>query len=320
MESTASLWPHVGASSKRCALPANLIRTHARVNGERWPRSRVSVRKSRGSCVAQRATYRYTSDMSNGQRSLEVFRVRTTTVIRLNRPEHRNAIDQSMATELLDAARTIADDESNRALVIAGAGKAFSAGGDVDYFRRCITDPEIDVKEEIGRQAEVLHSAIVALHNLPVPVIAAIDGPAVGGGFSLALAADYRIASPHAFMQCGFSRIAATPDAGMSWFLARLVGAPRSFSMLLEDARITAQEAHRAGLVDLISDEESSAYDAALEVADRWAQHSPHYLRTVKSLAQSSLSLLLVDQLRHEARGIVAAMDTPELHQRLGIG
>src|SRR4029079_17468495 len=128
-------------------------------------------------------------------------------------------------------------------LIITGAGQAFCAGGDVTWFRKGVESGEIDLPRDVRRGAEVLHQAIVDLRRIPFPVIGAINGPAAGAGFSLALACDIRIASSTAFFACAYGRIGASPDGGMTYFLPRVVGPSRALEILLNDPNMNAENA-----------------------------------------------------------------------------
>ena len=143
----------------------------------------------------------------------------------------------------------LADRAPLRALIVTGSGKAFCAGGDVTWFQKGVESAEIDLSSEVRRGAEALHAAIVDLRRIPYPVIAAINGPAAGAGFSLALACDTRIASESAFLACAYGRIGASPDGGMTYFLPRVVGPSRALELLLEDPNMTPPTALEEGLV-----------------------------------------------------------------------
>src|SRR5438046_2473543 len=127
------------------------------------------------------------------------------------RPDKLNPMSSQMIGELVDAFAWLANLAPLRALIITGAGKASSAGGDVNWFRRGVESHEIDLPSNVRRGAEVLHQAIVDMRRIPYPVIAAVNGPAAGAGFSLALACDIRIASEQAFFACAYGRIGASP-------------------------------------------------------------------------------------------------------------
>ena len=126
---------------------------------------------------------------------------------------------------------------------ITGEGRAFSAGGDVNWFRRGIEDPDADLVQEVRHGADVLHQAIVDFKRIPYPVIAAVNGPAAGAGFSLALMCDIRIASDRSFFACAYGRIGASPDGGMTYFLPRVIGPAAAAELMLEDPNLSAARA-----------------------------------------------------------------------------
>ena len=127
--------------------------------------------------------------------------------------------------ELTVAAGWLADQAPLRALIVTGAGeRAFSSGGDVNWFKGGLDDPDVDLPADVRRGAEVLHQAIVDFRRIPYPVIGAVNGVAAGAGFSLALMCDIRIASTDAAFVCAYGRIGASPDGGMTYFLPRVVG------------------------------------------------------------------------------------------------
>ena len=115
----------------------------------------------------------------------------------LDRPDSLNAMSPEMILELTLAAGWLADQAPLRALIVTGAGeRAFSSGGDVNWFKGGVDDPEIDLPANVRRGAELLHQAIVDFRRIPYPVVGAVNGVAAGAGFSLALMCDVRIASP----------------------------------------------------------------------------------------------------------------------------
>src|SRR6201999_4352130 len=113
----------------------------------------------------------------------------------LNRPDAFNAMSPEMIGELVVAMGWLADQGEFRALIVTGAGKAFCAGGDVTWFRKGIEDESVDISADVRRGAEALHTSIIDLRRIEQPVIAAVNGPAAGAGFSLALACDFRIST-----------------------------------------------------------------------------------------------------------------------------
>jgi enoyl-CoA hydratase/carnithine racemase len=230
----------------------------------------------------------------------------------LDRPDELNAMSPTMIAELAVVAQWLADRAPIRALVVTGSGRAFSAGGDVTWFRRGLDDPEADLVQSVRRGADVLHQAIVDFKRIPYPVIAAVNGPAAGAGFSLALMCDIRIASDAAFFACAYGRIGASPDGGMTYFLPRVIGPANAAELMLEDPNLTATDALERGLVSSVvpADELLAvATEKALELAAK----SPHYVRMVKTLIWESLDNSLADHLQLERHGIADSMGTEDL-------
>ncbi len=230
----------------------------------------------------------------------------------LDRPDELNAMSPQMIGELALIAPWLADRSGLRALVITGAGRAFSAGGDVTWFRRGLDDPDADLVASVRRGADVLHQAIVDLRRIPFPVIAAINGPAAGAGLSLALLCDLRIASDAAFLAVAYGRIGASPDGGMTYFLPRLIGPGKAVELMLEDPNLSAAEALERGLVSAVVPAAELA-DVAAAKARELAAKAPHYVRMAKSLLAASLDNSLADHLQLERHGIAESMGTADL-------
>jgi 2-(1,2-epoxy-1,2-dihydrophenyl)acetyl-CoA isomerase len=230
----------------------------------------------------------------------------------LDRPDAFNAMSPEMIGEMLVAFAWLADRAPLRALIVTGSGKAFCAGGDVTWFRKGVEDGELDLPSEVRRGAEALHSAIVDLRRIPYPVIAAVNGPAAGAGFSLALACDTRIASESAFFACAYGRIGASPDGGMTYFLPRVVGPSRALELLLDDPNMTAADALAEKLVsEVVAPDELAA--RARAKAEQLAEMAPHYVRMAKTLVGGSIEHTLTEHLQLERHGIADSMATEDL-------
>jgi 2-(1,2-epoxy-1,2-dihydrophenyl)acetyl-CoA isomerase len=230
----------------------------------------------------------------------------------LNRPDSFNAMSPEMLGELAGAMSWLADQNWMGALVITGAGRAFSPGGDVTWFEKGLEDPEVDLVAEVREGADRLHRAIIALERVPCPVVAAINGAAAGAGLSLALACDIRICSESASLVCAYGRIGASPDGGLTWFLPRMLGTGRAMEILLEDPDLSAWRALSLGLVsEVVSPEE--LVPRARETATRLAAKSPYYVKQVKELVHRSTDRTLAEHLDHEREGIAASMATADL-------
>jgi enoyl-CoA hydratase/carnithine racemase len=230
----------------------------------------------------------------------------------LDRPDAFNAMSPEMIGELTVAFGWLADRAALRALIVTGAGKAFCAGGDVNTFKEGVQSEEIDLPSEVRRGAEALHQAIVDLRRVPYAVIAAVNGPAAGAGFSLALACDTRIASESAFFACAYGRIGASPDGGMTYFLPRVVGPSRALEILLEDPNMSADEALAERLVtEVVPPDE--LLDRARARAEKLATRAPYYVRMSKYLTGQSIENGLTEHLQLERHGIADSMATEDL-------
>ncbi|MDX6626887.1 MAG: 2-(1,2-epoxy,2-dihydrophenyl)acetyl-CoA isomerase [Solirubrobacterales bacterium] len=230
----------------------------------------------------------------------------------LNRPDSFNAMSPEMIGELTTAFSWLADLAPLRALVLTGAGKAFSAGGDVNWFSKGVESEEIDLPSSVRRGADVLHQAIIDLRRIPYPVIAAVNGPAAGAGFSLALACDFRVAADSAFFAPAYGRIGASPDGGMTYFLPRVVGPSRALEILLDDPNMSAEDALAEGLVsEVVAADELP--EAARAKAAKLAAMAPHYVRMAKYLCGVSLENGIAEHLQLERHGIADSMATEDL-------
>jgi 2-(1,2-epoxy-1,2-dihydrophenyl)acetyl-CoA isomerase len=232
----------------------------------------------------------------------------------LNRPDSLNAMSPEMIEELAVAFGWFADIAPVRALIITGSARAFSAGGDVNWFKEGVESDQIDLPTSVRRGAEVLHQAIIDLRRIPYPIIAAVNGPAAGAGFSLALACDIRIASEEAFFACAYGRIGASPDGGMTYFLPRVIGPSKALELLLNDPNLDANAALEAGLVSEVV-AANELIDRANEKARKLAAKAPHYVRMAKRLVAVSLENSLADHLQLERHGIADSMATEDLRQ-----
>src|ERR1043165_1691662 len=177
-----------------------------------------------------------------------MIRTRTAgavTTITLDRPEKLNAFSGTMREDLLAA---LGEAEGN-VVVIPGAGRAFCAGGDVEFMGSL---QETDDVDRFRALLDAGRDVVVQIAAMEKPVIAAVNGVAAGAGCNLALACDYRIASPSAKFSESFVRIGLHPDWGGTWLLPRLVGTSRAFEMMATGRMVDADEALRIGLVDRV--------------------------------------------------------------------
>ncbi|WP_326536596.1 enoyl-CoA hydratase/isomerase family protein [Pseudorhodoferax sp.] len=233
--------------------------------------------------------------------------------ITLNRPDARNALSARMRREIASVVAQLRAGEDGkdldvRALVLQGAGGAFCAGGDV----KAMTTPRSAA--EIRHRIVDAHGWYDDLMNLEMPVIAAVRGPAYGAGLSLALAADFVLASPKASFCAVFARMGLIPDLGLLHVLPRLVGLQRAKEMVFSARPYGAQEARAIGLVhDIVED---AALDAAAQALARQFTHaSMAAIGIAKVLLNRSFETDCKTMGELEASGQGAAANTPAHHE-----
>jgi 2-(1,2-epoxy-1,2-dihydrophenyl)acetyl-CoA isomerase len=184
--------------------------------------------------------------------------------ILLNRPEALNAWNEQFGLDLLDGVRKVAEVDSIRALLITGAGRGFSSGADLKEQRGAGEDGRPDLS---ARLKEIYHPIITGLREMPKPVLSAVNGPAVGIGCSLALAADLIVAAKSAYFLLAFVNIGLVPDGGSTAFLPARVGYARAAEMAMLGERVPAAQALEWGLINRVVpyDELESESGALLE-------------------------------------------------------
>ena len=180
-------------------------------------------------------------------------------LVTLNRPEQLNAINVEMLDEFNDLFTRLSQDDAIRILIITGAGRGFCAGADLNdavahKHSEAFSDPENYLRLAQERYAAL----ILGLRRIPQPVIAAVNGAAAGGGFSMVLASDIRVATPEAYFVASFANIGLTGgELGTSYLLPRLIGVARSSEILLTGRKVRSEEAERIGLVNQIVTKEA---------------------------------------------------------------
>src|SRR5947207_3487322 len=171
--------------------------------------------------------------------------------IRFNRPEKMNAIGALTRKQLAESIKQAERDDAIRVLVLTGAGRAFSSGADVTEMVQ--GGAGMRTPEDVGNvlRGEYM-PMLMRLRTMPTPVIAAMNGPAVGIGASFALACDIRIATPEAYILEAFVNIGLAPDGGVSWLLPRLAGTGVAYEMFFTGKPLSAADAHRLGVINRI--------------------------------------------------------------------
>ncbi|HWX45885.1 MAG TPA: enoyl-CoA hydratase [Solirubrobacteraceae bacterium] len=219
--------------------------------------------------------------------------------VQLNRPEALNAWNKQLGLDLLAAVRLVAADDTVRAVVITGAGRAFSSGADLKDFGAELTpEGRPDVYKTL---TERYHPIMHAIRELPKPVVASVNGPAVGIGCSLALCCDLVLAAESAYFLLAFVNIGLVPDGGSSLFVPTRVGMARATEMAMLGERVPAEQALQWGLINrVLSNERLSAETAAL--AQRLAAGPTRSYAGAKRELNSWLYPRMAEQLELEAQ------------------
>jgi 2-(1,2-epoxy-1,2-dihydrophenyl)acetyl-CoA isomerase len=217
--------------------------------------------------------------------------------ILLNRPDALNAWNEQFGRDLLDAVTTVSEADSVRAVLITGSGRGFSSGADLKE-QRGSNDGELP--DLSARLKEVYHPIITGLREMPKPVVAAVNGPAVGIGCSLALAADLIVAAESAYFLLAFVNIGLVPDGGSTAFLPARVGYARAAEMAMLGERVPARQALDWGLInEVVSDDELE--DTSTALLDRLASGPTASYAGSKRLLNRRMYADLAGQLDAEA-------------------
>jgi len=233
--------------------------------------------------------------------------------ITLNRPTSFNAFNSEMIKEVVDAIEKCAKNVRIKVLIITGAGKAFCSGGDLKAAKEWSGDNRGDFFRQLTK---FFHRVILDIRMMPKPVIASINGSAAGGGFSLALACDLRIASDKATFRQAYTSVALVPDGGWTFHLPKLVGLGKASELIFLDKVLNAEEAEKLGLVNQVVSE-AKLKEATLEVAKRLARGPSLAFARAKALLNRALTSSLESQLENERQGIALSGETEDFREAL---
>ncbi len=234
--------------------------------------------------------------------------------VRLNRPEKMNALDPAMFDGLIEVGEALKSDPSVRAVVLSGEGRAFCAGLDFGSFQAMADAPkdrptgDVDLGRKEGRITNRGQQAAYVWREMPAPVIAAVHGVALGGGFQIALAADIRIVSPDVRMSVLEVRWGLIPDMTGTQLLPQVVGLDVAKELTFTGRMVEGEEAVRLGLATRVSE---TPLDDALALAREIAGKSPNAVRGAKALLNLAGTVSLADGFQAEERTIGALIGTP---------
>jgi 2-(1,2-epoxy-1,2-dihydrophenyl)acetyl-CoA isomerase len=232
--------------------------------------------------------------------NLTVDRKDGVAVITLNRPEKLNALSRELQLEMLAVCDEMRGDDEVRAVIWTGAGRGFCSGADLTGGPRERPEPRreemLDEFSWVGRQAK-------AVYGLDKPTIAAVNGVAAGAGMSLALACDVRVGTSQTRFKTVFIERNLSPDAGMTYFLPRIVGIGRAMDLVMTSRAVGGEEAYRLGLLDRFVDDDR-LMDEAMSLAQVFAAGPPMALAMAKRGLQNSLDATFEEQLKYEIKAI----------------
>jgi enoyl-CoA hydratase/carnithine racemase len=234
-----------------------------------------------------------------------------TLILTLSNPEFRNALGPEMYAAGVEALSVAESSADVRSVVITGANGIFSAGGNLQRLQNNRQLPP----EHQAQSIEGLHNWIEAIRTFPKPVIAAVEGPAAGAGFSLALACDMIVAARNSVFVMAYSSIALSPDGGGSWSLSRAVPRQLATELLMCGERISAERLQQLGVVNRLADA-GLALQQALELCEQLNARAPNALSSIKELLSDADGSSLNAQLARERNEFVKNLH----HPNAGIG
>ncbi len=238
-------------------------------------------------------------------------RDQAVATITLNRPQALNALTQELRADLRRELDAACSDPAVRAVVLTAAGRAFSVGQDLQEMKR-LEDAGHDMERLVMDEYMPIFRI---LRESPKPIVAALNGPAVGGGLSLALACDIRLATPKASLVAGFVKVGLSPDTGASFLLARSVGLAKALELCLTGDALSPEDARSLGLVRAVLDDPPAMLTAAKELARGLASGPNRALQEIRQVlyqaAEDSWEEVVAAELAAQVR-LGSSADHPE--------
>jgi enoyl-CoA hydratase/carnithine racemase len=218
-----------------------------------------------------------------------------TLILTISNPEFKNALGPDIYAAGVEALNAAENNPDIRSVVITGEGAIFCAGGNLQRLQANRREaPEVQ-----AQSIEGLHNWIDSIRTYPKPVIAAVEGPAAGAGFSLVLACDFVVAADNAVFVMSYSTVALSPDGGGSWALARALPRALASELLMTGERIGPRRLHDLGLVNRVT-APGEALAQALQLADNLNARAPNALASIKELINDAAGNTLNQQLARE--------------------
>jgi len=241
--------------------------------------------------------------------TIQIQKENGVATVTLNRPDMLNAIDPELISEMTSVMGELTKDEEVRAVILTGAGRAFCAGGDV---QKLLADAEGPI--DLSKRAQNGAAMVSAMRNLPKPLIAAVNGPAVGGGCILALACDIIIAAEEAKFGSAFVLLGLHPDSGGIYLMTRTIGAARTCELVFTGKIIDAQEAERIGLINQVVPMDQ-LMGTVNKLASRLAQGPTKAIALAKATIYQQLTMDMASALELEARSAGLCLATDDANE-----
>ena len=225
--------------------------------------------------------------------TIEITKKEKVAVIKLNRPELLNAVNEQLVWDFQKATEDVKKDDSVRVVIITGSGRGFSAGADLSEKKASWKGS----KDALLRGYKPFFENII---NMPKPVIASISGPAAGIGAAIAMSCDLRVMSDDSYILSVFSNIALVPDGGLSWYLPKFMGFAKAYEYAIEAKKISAEECLKYGIANKVVAKDELE-NTTLEWAIKLSKRSSQSLNHTKRLMRESLHTGYWDTFHNEA-------------------
>jgi len=225
--------------------------------------------------------------------TIEITKKNKVAVIKLNRPELLNAVNEQLVWDFQKATEDVKKDDSVRVVIITGSGRGFSAGADLSEKKASWKGS----KDALLRGYKPFFENII---NMPKPVIASISGPAAGIGAAIAMSCDLRVMSDDSYILSVFSNIALVPDGGLSWYLPKFMGFAKAYEYAIEAKKISAEECLKYGIANKVVAKDELE-NITLEWAIKLSKRSSQSLNHTKRLMRESLHIGYWDTFHNEA-------------------
>lgn len=231
------------------------------------------------------------------QETVKFGMINQVAVLTLNRPESLNALTLSMGREL-KAAISVATEQRSRAIVLTGAGRAFCAGGDLREMQQ-MAEQQGRIEAFFDEPLRLINECVLLIQNTPLPILAAVNGVAAGGGCNLALACDLVIAAESARFNQAFIKVGLSPDCGGTFILPRLVGWKRAAELMMTGEILSATRALEMGMINRVVPD-SDLMSQSLSMAQKLAESPTAAIGRIKQLLQASATNEIGSQLELE--------------------